>query len=39
MAEAGRKLFDVSRTKRTSNNDSHRLRTYLQKFGLVFGEL
>lgn len=39
MAEAGRKLFDVSRTKRTSNNDSHRLRSYLQKFGLVFGEL
>jgi len=39
MAEAGRKLFNVSRTKRASNNDSHRLRTYLQKFGLVFGEL
>lgn len=39
MAEAGRTLFNVSRTKRSSNNDSHRLRTYLQKFGLVFADL
>jgi transcriptional regulatory protein RtcR len=39
MAEAGRTLFNVSRTRRSSNNDSHRLRTYLQKFGLVFAEL
>ena len=39
MAEAGRKLFNVSRTKRASNNDSHRLRIYLQKYGLEFKAL
>lgn len=39
MAEAGRKLFNVSRTKRASNNDSHRLRVYLQKYGLEFKTL
>lgn len=36
MAEAGRRLFNVSRDKKTSNNDSHRLKQYLQKFGLEF---
>ena len=36
MADAGRKLFDVSRTRRTTSNDSHRLKVYLQKFGLTF---
>lgn len=36
MAEAGRKLFNVSRTRRTTSNDSHRLKVYLQKFGLEF---
>ncbi|MEZ5538192.1 MAG: RNA repair transcriptional activator RtcR [Thiolinea sp.] len=39
LAEAGRRLFNVSRTRRASNNDSHRLRVYLQKYGLTFGEL
>lgn len=39
LAEAGRQLFNVSRTKRASTNDSHRLRTYLQKFGLSFADL
>jgi len=39
MAEAGRKLFNVSRTRRTTSNDSHRLKVYLQKFGLEFREL
>lgn len=39
MAEAGRKLFNVSRTKRASSNDSHRLRVYLQKYGLEFKSL
>ena len=39
LAEAGRKLFDVSRTKRTTSNDSHRLKVYLQKFGLEFRTL
>ena len=39
LAEAGRKLFNVSRTRRTSSNDSHRLKVYLQKFGLEFRSL
>lgn len=39
LADAGRRLFNVSRTKRSSSNDSHRLRVYLQKFGLNFNEL
>ncbi len=39
MADAGRTLFNVSRTQRTSQNDSHRLRVYLQKYGLIFNQL
>jgi len=39
LADAGRALYDVSRTKRKSQNDSHRLKVYLAKFGLVFSEL
>lgn len=39
LAEAGRTLFNVSRTQRASNNDSHRLRVYLQKYGLSFTDL
>ncbi|MEZ5451759.1 MAG: RNA repair transcriptional activator RtcR [Thiothrix sp.] len=39
LAEAGRTLFNVSRTQRASNNDSHRLRVYLQKYGLTFADL
>jgi transcriptional regulatory protein RtcR len=39
LAEAGRTLFNVSREKRSSNNDSHRLRTYLGKYGIVFKTL
>ncbi|MEZ5477503.1 MAG: hypothetical protein R3E95_08485 [Thiolinea sp.] len=39
QAEAGRRLFNVSRTRRTSSNDTHRLRTYLQRFGLSFADL
>lgn len=34
LADAGRKLFDKSREKRTTANDSDRLRKYLAKFGL-----
>ncbi len=34
MSEAGRKLFAASRTKRSSVNDSDRLRKYLARFGL-----
>ena len=39
LADAGRKLFAVSRTERTSRNDSDRLRKYLAKFSLSFDEL
>ncbi|MGR9108045.1 MAG: RNA repair transcriptional activator RtcR [Gammaproteobacteria bacterium] len=38
-AEAGRKLFDRSRNRKTSVNDSHRLRQYLAKFDLTFETL
>lgn len=34
LSEAGRKLFAVSRQKRTSVNDSDRLNKYLKKFSL-----
>jgi len=39
LAEAGRALFSASRKKKTSNNDSHRLKQYLSKFGLEFDQL
>ncbi|TQV74955.1 sigma 54-dependent transcriptional regulator [Aliikangiella marina] len=39
MAEAGRKLFNVSRTNKKSNNDSHRLKQLLNKFNLSFTAL
>lgn len=35
-AEAGRRLFDVSRLNKSSRNDSHRLAQFLKKFGLSF---
>lgn len=34
MAEAGRKLFAVSRAKRTVTNDSDRVKKFLARFGL-----
>lgn len=34
LAAAGRALFSVSRTKKASRNDSHRLRQYLARFEL-----
>jgi transcriptional regulatory protein RtcR len=34
MAEAGRKLFAVSRTRRRATNDSDRLKKYLARFNL-----
>jgi transcriptional regulatory protein RtcR len=34
MADAGRKLFAATRTRRTSQNDSDRLRKYLARFDL-----
>lgn len=39
LAEAGRVLFNASREKKTSSNDSHRVKQYLQKFGLSFSQL
>jgi transcriptional regulatory protein RtcR len=36
MAEAGRKLYNASRSLKASVNDSHRLKQYLQRFGLTF---
>ncbi len=34
LSEAGRQLFNISRSRRKSTNDSDRLRKYLAKFGL-----
>jgi transcriptional regulatory protein RtcR len=39
MAEAGRRLFNVSRETRSTQNDSHRLRTYLKKYAIEFKRL
>ena len=39
LADAGRTLFNISRTRRISSNDSHRLRVYLKKFGLEFKQI
>ena len=36
MADAGRKLFGVSRLNKKSTNDSHRLKQVLAKYGLSF---
>ncbi len=35
-AEAGKKIFAVSRKLRNTTNDSDRLGKYLEKFGLTF---
>lgn len=39
LSEAGRALFAASRSKRTSTNDSDRIRKYLAKFGLSWSDL
>jgi len=39
LAEAGRTLFEISRRKKSSTNDSDRLRKYLAKFGLGWQEI
>ena len=39
MAEAGRKLFNHSRTRKSSSNDSHRVKQILDKYGIRFDEL
>jgi transcriptional regulatory protein RtcR len=38
MADAGRRLFSVSRERKESPNDSDRLRKYLGRFGLSWSE-
>jgi transcriptional regulatory protein RtcR len=39
LADAGRALFGASRTKRSTVNDSDRLRKYLARFALDWAEL
>jgi transcriptional regulatory protein RtcR len=39
LSEAGRTLFDRSRTQRTVVNDADRLRKYLQKHGLRWDDV
>ena len=39
MAEAGRKLFNHSRTQKSSTNDSHRIKQILDKYGIRFQDL
>ena len=39
LAEAGRMLFDQSRARKKSPNDSHRLKQYLAKYNLDFAQL
>ena len=39
MAAAGREIFQASRARKKSSNDSHRVKVYLEKFGLDFEQL
>jgi transcriptional regulatory protein RtcR len=39
MSEAGRILFGASRTRKTSTNDADRLRKYLNRFGIEWGQI
>ena len=39
LSDAGRQLFDKSRTQRSVVNDADRLRKYLAKFGLAWGDI
>lgn len=39
ISEAGRQLFSVSREQRKSRNDADRLRKYLSRFDLEWGEV
>jgi|CXWL01.1.fsa_nt_gi transcriptional regulatory protein RtcR len=39
LAAAGRRLFAVSRVARTSVNDADRVRKYLLRFGLTWGQV
>ena len=39
MSEAGRQLFDASRTRKTSTNDADRLRKYQGRFGIEWNQI
>ena len=39
LSEAGRALFSASRARRSSANDADRLRKYLARFGLEWGDI
>ncbi len=39
MAEAGRKLFNISRDTKKSNNDSHRVKQLLEKYRIRFEDI
>ena len=39
LAAAGRALYQASRLKRSTPNDSDRLRKYLQRFGLEWADV
>jgi transcriptional regulatory protein RtcR len=39
MSEAGRRLFGASRIRKTSSNDADRLRKYLNRFGIEWGQI
>jgi transcriptional regulatory protein RtcR len=39
LSDAGRKLFSASRGRKSSSNDADRLRKYLGRFGLEWGQI
>ncbi len=39
LSEAGRTLFAVSRTRKSSSNDADRLRKYLARHGLAWKDV
>ncbi|MEY2839533.1 MAG: hypothetical protein RJB60_1832 [Pseudomonadota bacterium] len=39
LSDAGRRLFDKSRAQRSVVNDADRLRKYLSRFGITWGDL
>ncbi len=39
MADAGRKLFNISRKTKKSNNDSHRVKQLLEKYKISFEDI
>ena len=39
LSDAGRRLFDVSRTRKKTPNDADRLRKYLARFGLAWSDI